>query len=644
MASLLRLVVIYLRFSSELQRKESCDDQEREVRKRLERLGVDHRDAIVLRDEAKSGIRDDRAGFMALKAKIALGEVAVLAVDDLSRLTRGADPLGLIQDVVYFDGRFVSVNDNIDTIEDGWQLQVQVKGIANSATNRDHGKRVHRGHVGRVLDGNGSAGDYGFGFRSEPVDPDWLDHGTYGLKPKMEVKIHDEQAEWVRRIFHWLVVCFWSIGEITRELNRLKVPKGRRSTKPGWYHEQVRQLLGNPKYIGKWAYGKSTTVRDGSGNKKKQVPAANGDVVEVNRPGLQIIDNETWRRAQKRLAELKAKFGKQAWQKARGAKVHHTAVYPSSLLGGLLLCGSCGARLVYHGCGGNVYYSCTRHRAGECGQATQVPRERAEKGLLDFVGGVLTSTPEWLDRAWASLEQNLKALNDRLPAELETKQKVHDKLTRKIDNLTEAIEDNPGKSASLVQRLEARERELELLDADIAAAKKLKGCDLSVPDKSWMHERLRDLAEVLKKDERRAALFLRKVLGEVHAHAVIPPGKRRGYIRLTFRIDGWELAKHILERAQTLPSVALEMLNAGGHMSPEVRINVGGPSRTDEWAPKIVEMRKRKPPMRWKEIGRITGLRPDNACTAWKRYVEATKLQPDGGKNEDGQEQGAATA
>ncbi len=100
----------------------------------------------------------------------------------------------------------------------------------------------------------------------------------------------------------------------------------------------------------------------------------------------------------------------------------------------------------------------------------------------------------------------------------------------------------------------------------------------------------------------------------------------------------------MLEEARTLPSVALEMLTVGEHMSPEVRINVGGPSRMDEWAPKIVEMRRRKPPVGWNEIGRITGLGCGNSYTAWKRFVQATETQPDDSKDEDGREENAVSA
>ena len=52
--------VVYARFSSELQRTESVDDQEPRCREGLRRMGVDDKTFILLADEAISGKRDSR--------------------------------------------------------------------------------------------------------------------------------------------------------------------------------------------------------------------------------------------------------------------------------------------------------------------------------------------------------------------------------------------------------------------------------------------------------------------------------------------------------------------------------------------------------------------------------------------------------
>ena len=75
-------VVIYTRYSTDMQRTDSCADQERNVRRDLPRFGVSPEGALVVRDEAESGTKRSRDGFQQLLTMIARREVAVLAVDD----------------------------------------------------------------------------------------------------------------------------------------------------------------------------------------------------------------------------------------------------------------------------------------------------------------------------------------------------------------------------------------------------------------------------------------------------------------------------------------------------------------------------------------------------------------------------------
>lgn len=117
-------VVIYSRYSSEMQRAESCEDQEREVRKGLDRLAIDHSSALALRDEAQSGTTEAREAYDQIVQRIRNGEKMVLAVDDQSRLSRGDNVKGLIRDLVFAGGRFVSTGEGIDTEQAGWELRV----------------------------------------------------------------------------------------------------------------------------------------------------------------------------------------------------------------------------------------------------------------------------------------------------------------------------------------------------------------------------------------------------------------------------------------------------------------------------------------------------------------------------------------
>ena len=238
---------------------------------------------------------------------VARGEVGVLGVDDPSRLTRADNAFAFVTDLVYAGGRFVSTGEDIDTAIAGWELKVQVLQLHHGQTVRDLRHRVRRGQQGRV-EADGSAGDFPFGYESYCLDADWeAQLSRRGPKPKMGVRVWEDEAVWVRRVFAWFVAGR-SIGCIARELTRLKVPKGRRTSAAGWHPQQVRRMLANEKYVGVWVWGRTTTCRDSKG-RRKQVTVVPGQEVSRDRPELRIVEQAVWDRAAARLTDLNVADG-----------------------------------------------------------------------------------------------------------------------------------------------------------------------------------------------------------------------------------------------------------------------------------------------------------------------------------------------
>lgn len=72
-------VAIYARYSSDKQRETSIDDQIRNVRIHLGKLGIPHDNAIVLYDMEISGEREDRENYQKLREMIRNEEVSLVA-------------------------------------------------------------------------------------------------------------------------------------------------------------------------------------------------------------------------------------------------------------------------------------------------------------------------------------------------------------------------------------------------------------------------------------------------------------------------------------------------------------------------------------------------------------------------------------
>ncbi len=121
-----------------------CEEQERRVQEHLARIGVDHGAAIVLRDAGQSGTDKSRPGYKTIVEMVETGKDILLAVSDLSRLSRRVDVVELIRDIVVAGGRVITVDGGIDTELPGWELHVITgTSCAPTVTDLGHREEVH---------------------------------------------------------------------------------------------------------------------------------------------------------------------------------------------------------------------------------------------------------------------------------------------------------------------------------------------------------------------------------------------------------------------------------------------------------------------------------------------------------------------
>lgn len=622
MVELLRVqtVVIYLRYSSSMQRSDSCDDQLRVVQNGLTRMGISHSQAIIIKDEAVSGTKENRSGYEKILEMIRDKQPIILAVDDQSRLSRGSSLKSLIEDLVYNGGRFISIGEGIDTEQTGWELRVGIMEIHNAQTVTELSRRVRRGQEGRIREGNGSAGDVCFGYRSRFVDANHYEYRGRGPKPKKELHVYEPEAVWVKQIYMWFAQGR-SIGWIARELNRLKVSKPKKSAKPGWYPELVRRILSNTKYIGAWVWARTKTIRDSKG-RKKQVPVPEDEQVKVDRPDLEIIDPSLWHAVQARLRQVKATYGYKPGQKRRGPRVHHTELYPGSILGGLLYCGECGARLHRQSGKPRWYFGCPNHRKkGECGMRYRAPEALTEKALLDFLVERLSRAPGWIDRAYERVRREVHRSRAEIPEHLDANKRRLAATEKAIANLLAAVEQGEGQAKAIAGRIMALEAEADGIRENISTVEERLARQTELPTRSWVQSALAQLGDVLKDSGPEVPLLLRRLLGKVFVHEIRPPGKRKGYGELHFCLHSRPLLREAMKEKLDLNALGVTVISSNNE--EDIRVTLGGPTRMDRWAPEIVKMRQEGVP--WKKIGRITGLGTGNAYTAYARWIKATK-------------------
>ena len=377
-------VAIYARYSSDLQRQASIADQFRNCEQIIEREGWQI--AARFKDEALSGAKADRPGYVALMAAAKLGEFDIIVVEEVSRLWRDQEEQWRAVRRLEFGGvHILGVNDGVNTRSEGYGLLLSIRGAINEEARREISKRTHRGLSGVALSGN-SAGGRSYGYRHVPVeDPSRRDHLGRPVVVSVRREVDEEQARWVRLIFE-KYADGWSPRRIANELNCLGVPapgatwNRKRRVCKGWAasaiygdHKRGFGILLNPLYGGVYIWNRTRRQVDPETKARKHAARAKSEWIVTEAPELRIVHRELLERVEARLATQRRTHGK------------HNGPGPKYLLSGLLKCGVCGGNYVVMNA---TSYGCAVHKdrgPHVCANALKVPRRLVESKLLEGV-------------------------------------------------------------------------------------------------------------------------------------------------------------------------------------------------------------------------------------------------------------------
>ncbi len=415
-------------------------------------------------DDGKSG--DDfhsRTGLRRLIADVKPGDVVVCR--DQSRLGRDAIEVTLvIRDLVrdrgcrlyyYSSGQEVQFSNAIDqatTFIQGTGHQMELEAI-RSRTREALRARVRAGRV---------AGGRCYGYALERKRDDSGRSFTIAV-------IDRAQAEVLQRIFSEYR-DHRGLKAIAIGLNNDGVPPpsaGRRGT-GSWSPGAIRAMLINPRYRGLYVHGKVKKLRrNGAVERVKADPT---EVLTIEIPEWQIIDDETWSIVQER-------FSSRAECRATTGQRHSTARYA---LSGIARCGSCGGPVaVQHSSHGKERfraYGCSwhHHRGSRVCPVTVFQRtEEVEGALVDALQESVL-IPDVLDALLAEIRCEIEAQMPKaarevadLEAELRDVRAEQKRLARAV-----ALTDDVPELASELQRRSARAR---VLESQIAAARRTPG-------------------------------------------------------------------------------------------------------------------------------------------------------------------------
>jgi site-specific DNA recombinase len=357
--------VSYSRFSSDLQKDSSIDDQQADCRSYCDRQGLTLIEEFA--DRALSGTTMlGRAGLVALLEAAQEHRFDVIVTEAVDRISRDQADLFFIAKRLEFAGV------RIATVHDGFidDIALSVHGIVASQFVKNNREKVKRSHSGLLRQGR-LPGPPIYGYERGDNPGEW--------------RINEQQAAVVRTVYKQFAQGD-SAQRIADFLNARGIPspKGNiwnRSTltdrikaRPG--------MLGNPTYLGRprWNVTKKVRAPDGRRMNRQADP---GDCVELHLPHLQIIDQPLWDAVAKMREERRALWMPNG--RTRRRPVPRTFESP---LAGLLRCSQCGSHLIVGASeGGHKRVVCSNARRSTlvCSQLTYFRLDKLERAVFDVL-------------------------------------------------------------------------------------------------------------------------------------------------------------------------------------------------------------------------------------------------------------------
>ena len=441
-------VALYARYSSELQRDASIEDQLRLCRERAEREGW--RIADSYSDRAISGASLIRPGVQALMEDAQRGRFNIVLAEALDRISRDQEEIAGVYKRLTFAGvRMVTLSEGDIT-----ELHIGLKGTMGALYIKDLADKTRRGLRGRVEDGKSGGGNsYGYRVVRKTAEDGALIRGNRAIER--------EQAAVVLRIF-----TEYAAGRSPRDIaHRLNAEgvAGPRGT--GWgpstIHGSVKRrngILNNELYIGRIVWNRQRFIKDPDTGKRVSRPNPEEEWIARGVPELRIVGDRLWKKVKDRQAGIRKRYGKEYGNRLTAVRRQRY------LFSGLVKCGECGGgySVIFR----DILGCSTVKNKGTCSNTTRITRPELEARILDTLRGHLM-TPGKFELFCKEYTHEVNRLRREASAGLAGKRAEIKKVNAQIEKMIQAIMDGfyspamkekmpvlEGRKAELVSELE----------------------------------------------------------------------------------------------------------------------------------------------------------------------------------------------
>jgi site-specific DNA recombinase len=487
---------IYARYSSDLQRDASINDQVRICRRRLDQENWHL--AQVYSDHGASGASLLRPGYQKLLQDAREGLFDVLVAESIDRLSRDQEHIASLYKMLSFRRiPFVTVAEGEIS-----ELHIGLKGTMSALYLKDLAQKTHRGLEGRVRQGRSAGGvSYGYDLVRTIRADGQLTTGERIIKPT--------EASVVRRVFREFAAGR-SPRAIAAGLNSEKVPGPRSSA---WGASTIygnwrrgTGLLNNELYIGRMIWNRQRFVKDPQTGRRQARPNPPEAWIIEGVPNLRIIDDELWAKVKTRQETARSEIVTTDAVRAERAR------RPKYLFSGLIKCGACGGGYVLVG---KSHYGCANVRnRGTCDNRLTIRRDRLEQAILSGLREKLLH-PDLLaafvaeyQKEWNRLRREDELLRNRDAVAL-------GKVERQIGNIITAVKEGLFAPSMKEELAILEERKAALIRSMADAPEEMPRLHPALA--GVYQKKVADLTQALNDDELRtqAAASMRGLLEEI---------------------------------------------------------------------------------------------------------------------------------
>jgi site-specific DNA recombinase len=481
------------RYSSDLQRDASIEDQVRVCRRRIEAEGWTLE--RVYSDHGASGASHLRANYQALLHNTRKQEFDVVVAESLDRLSRDQEHVaGLFKQLSFHGVLLITIGEGEIS-----ELHVGLKGAMGALYLKDLAQKTRRGLEGRVRQGR-SAGGLSYGYRVlRTTGPD-------GALTTGEREVDGQEAEIVRAIF-----ADFAAGKSPRAIAKSLNDRGVRGPRGNpWGMSTIygncrrgTGILNNELYVGRLVWNRQRFIKDPEMNRRQARPNPEDEWVVEDVQALRIVSDDMWAIVKARQSTTRrAIVGDLGVRSERARR-------PRYLFSGLITCGSCGGGYTLVGA---RHYGCanTRNR-GTCDNRLTIRRDVLEDTVLRGLKDNLLE-PELIHEFVTTYQQEYNRLRREQMNEQAASHAELARVERQIRNVVEAVKAGLFAPAMKDEMAALEERRARLFES---TRDQLEEPPLLHPGLAEIYRRkVETLSQALNKDELRseAAEMLRSMI------------------------------------------------------------------------------------------------------------------------------------